>query len=104
MWCPESLRESLNLGSDNDSDLSLSHALSTAIGNYCNSLESRKEKAQARYQLYDRAALHELYRNAERENSKRVAFYPYHTLRAIGLPAITELEDAINNGICGLKQ
>ena len=33
-----------------------------------------------------------------------VTFFPYHTLKAIGLPAIHKLEDAINNRICGLQQ
>lgn len=33
-----------------------------------------------------------------------VTFFPYHTLKAIGLPAIPKLEDAINNHICGLQQ
>lgn len=32
-----------------------------------------------------------------------VTFFPYHTLKAIGLPAIPKLEDVINN-TCGIKQ
>lgn len=33
-----------------------------------------------------------------------VTFFPYHTLKAIGLPAIPKLEDTINNLTCGIQQ
>ena len=99
-WDRDVLRRTLNA----DHNDSISSALSTRTRSFCSSLETGTLKAVHRFQLVNRSDLPSQYCETLSERVTRLAFYPYSTLKSIGLPKIARFEDAIRKGVYGLKQ
>lgn len=96
----------------------VSFALAPRVSEYLSRLEKhlrdlrrdssviKRTIAEACFMMVPRSDPHlpEGWREIVHPKCPNVTFFPYHTLKAIGLPAIPKLEDAINNRICGLQQ
>ena len=78
----------------------VSLALGKHLTSYCDTRKKELEgientgamKAEMRYRMVEKDLVPESWRDGVPEKNKQVAFYPYTTLKCIGLPPVAYLE------------
>lgn len=95
-WDTSTLKSVLNYKGDRP--VSLSIALANKAQKHFDTLTDQTDKAKSRYYLVNRDSLHELYRERSEAKVPKVAFYPYHVLKSLGLPEIEQLDALETHG------
>lgn len=72
--------------------ISLSIALANKAQKHFDTLTDQTDKTKSRYYLINRDSLHKHYRDRSESKVPKVAFYPYHVLKSLGLPEIEQLD------------
>lgn len=92
------------LGFKGSEPVHVSFALGKHFTTYCEARKKELEgtehtgalRAEMRYRLVDKDLVPESWRDGVPETNKKVAFYPYTTLKCLGLPPVAYLEQVQN--------